>query len=290
MPNGSEEPKYPLEPKEITPPDIENDKLVEIAAAAEKRMEAIKKIKRMAMRLTNEHDWVRMKAKGGDKPYLQASGSEKIARLFGISWRFIGDPQRINDEDGHFGYEVRMEFMGSGSKIEVVGTRSSKDEFFTTRYKYNPETKQREIALIPPGELDAGDLLKSAITNTIGNGITRLLGIRNLSWEDLKEAGLDTDKIGIVEYRDKPKSDGGQGEGQKEIQDPSAPATEPQIGAIKKMMPTAGFKDEKAQCEKASSILGKDPIILSLSILTKGEASTVIKALGAEMDEKKGKK
>lgn len=169
---------------------LESDKLVELAANAEKRIEAVKKIKTMALRLTNAHDWTDQ----GGKPYLQVSGSEKIARLFGISWRFMGDIQRKDEESGHFSFEVPMEFVMQGVSVEFRGSRSSKDPFFS---------KKKGVD-IPPSEIDKTDVMKAAITNTIGNGITRLLGLRNLTWEDLKESGIDVSKIGKIEYRTNP--------------------------------------------------------------------------------------
>ena len=171
---------------EIVSP-LESDKLVEMAAQAEKRIEAVKKIKTMALRLTNAHDWTDQ----GGKPYLQVSGAEKIARLFGISWRFLGDIQRRDEESGHFSFEVPMEFVMSGATVEFRGSRSSKDGFFS---------KKKGVD-IPPSEIDKTDVMKAAITNTIGNGITRLLGIRNLTWEDLQDSGVDVTRIGRIDYR-----------------------------------------------------------------------------------------
>ena len=44
----------------------------------------------------------------------------------------------------------------------------------------------------------------AALTNLLGNGITRLLGIRNLTWEDLeKYAGIKKDEVSKVEYKDR---------------------------------------------------------------------------------------
>lgn len=180
MENGQ---KYEIEP--VTP--LESDKLIEIAQQAEKRIEAVKKIKTMALMLTNAHDWTDQ----GGKPYLQVSGSEKIARLFGISWRFLGDIERKDEEGGHFSFEVPMEFYMAGASVEFRGSRSSKDPFFSKKYG----------EIIPPSEIDKTDVMKAAITNTIGNGITRLLGIRNLTWEDLESSGIRKDQVGKIDYK-----------------------------------------------------------------------------------------
>jgi len=257
---------------------LESDKLISIAEMAEKRAEAIKKIKRQALRITNERDWVDQ----GGKPYIQASGAEKIARLFGISWRFIGEPQRFEEGNGHFRFDVSMEFVMGGSTVEVRGSRSSKDSFFTTRYQWDQEKKERVKIELPPTEIDKADVMKSAITNTIGNGISRILGIRNLTWEDLKEAGLDPSKISKVEYSSSPK-----GKEKKFISenqpDLGESATESQITAIGKMLDRLGIKDDFQRHEKVSGILALDSVITSMSNLTKSQASKVIEALQKEV-------
>jgi len=59
---------------------------------------------------------------------------------------------------------------------------------------------------LPPSEIDPGDVKKAAYTNCIGNGITRLLGLRNISYEDLeKVAGIKREQITHIRYGDKPK-------------------------------------------------------------------------------------
>ena len=164
---------------------------------AEKRIHAVNKIKRISLKVTNHHDWVDQSG----KPYLQASGGEKVARLFGISWR-IDEPILENYEDGHFGYTYKGYFTWGGVTIEAIGTRSSKDGFFK-KYDYSSKDAQGKAIKItlPASEIDKGDVKKSAYTNCIGNGITRLLGIRNLTYADLQEAGIDVSKITKVEYK-----------------------------------------------------------------------------------------
>lgn len=172
---------------------ISTDNLVDIAHKAAARIEAVKKIKGLSLKVTNCHDWVDQNG----KPYLQTSGSEKIARLFGVSWT-VGEPQTQQDgEDGHYIVTYKGIFTLGNASIECIGTRSSKDGFFK-KYK---DGKEQSAAAI-----DIGDVVKSAYTNLIGNGITRLLGIRNLTYDDLSESGIDVSKITKVEYKKKESS------------------------------------------------------------------------------------
>jgi hypothetical protein len=220
-------------------PAIYDDQLIEVAEMAERRIEAVKKIKQLALKVTNAHDWTSQQ----DKPYLQVSGSEKVARLFGISWR-IDDPLMELLEEGHFSFTYKGYFSLKGAEIEAIGTRSSKDGFFK-RYAYEGEGKEKKRIELPPSEIDKGDVKKAALTNCIGNGITRLLGIRNLTWEDLKNAGIKKEDVQKIDYKSSEMSD--EAKGQRE--------------EIKRMIMEMVNNDEKmfaAALEKVTSFEGKD--------------------------------
>ena len=169
-------------------PAIVSDNLVHMAEFAEKRVEAIKRIKRAALAVTSIHDWIDQMG----KPYLHVSGAEKIARLFGISWR-IDEPEKTRSEDGHYSYTYKGYFSLGSTIIEAIGSRGSKDPFFSKSHGKD----------IPPSEIDENNVRKAAYTNLLGNGITRLLGLRNLTWEDLKGSGIEQGKVGRVSYKKK---------------------------------------------------------------------------------------
>ena len=85
-------------------PIFANDMLVQIAKQAEARIDAVITIKQTALKVTNKNDWVDQ----AGKPYLQASGAEKIANLFNISWE-IGKPEFELDDE--MKQEVRKEMF-----------------------------------------------------------------------------------------------------------------------------------------------------------------------------------
>jgi len=190
-------------------PAIGDSTLLALAEQAEKRVMALNKIKRAALLATNAHDWTDQNG----NPYLQCSGSEKVARVFGISWQ-IDDPIMETEESGHFSYTYKGYFTVAGATIEAIGTRSSKDGFFK-KYSYSNGDKTE----LPASEIDRGDVKKSAYTNLIGNGITRLLGIRNMTYDDLQEfAGITPDMIGRVDYKKSGKQkDGIKSEGAQTV-------------------------------------------------------------------------
>lgn len=209
------------------PTGLGDDQLLAVAAAAERRVEAVNKIKMLALRVTNARDWTDQ----GGHPYLQVSGAEKVARLFGISWR-LDEPTREEHDDGHFSYSFKGYFSMGSAEIEVVGTRSSKDPFFAGS-KDNPK---------PPSEIDRNDVKKGAMTNCLGNGISRLLGIRNMTWEEVQAAGVDRAKVGKVDFKDS---------------DPNAAMSLPNYGSHKgkrlddPSIPISDLKYYLSGCEKS---------------------------------------
>jgi len=258
-------------------PAISNSSLIDLGSEAEQRLDALVKIKRVALKATNPNDWVDQSG----KPYLQASGSEKVGRIFGVSWR-ISEPILEQLEGGHYMYTYNGKFSLGGVEIDAVGSRSSKDGFFK-KYRYEgPKDNQKRIEL-PPSEIDRGDVKKSAYTNLLANGITRLLGLRNLTYDDLKEfAGITEQQVSRVEYKKGNKSTPTQQSQPRTITNPNDPASEAQIKAIHTILGKHNITDDMAKCEKVSELLGLPEVITNISKLTKQEASLVIEGLGKE--------
>lgn len=267
-------------------PAIADDNLMRVAEMAEKRIDAVIKIKQMALKVTNATDWVDQSG----RPYLFVSGSEKIANLFNISWR-IDEPTIETEADGHFTYTLRGVFSIPGRSISAEGSRSSKDPFFKKYDWVKEDGKPDKRVDKPISAIDRRDVRMAALTNLLGNGITRLLGIRNLSYADLEAfAGIKKADIGAVDYKGRGgknpplREPGKKEENKSEIKNPDAPATEPQIKAIHAILGKLGVTDDFEKHNKVSRIIGmaEPEVIASLSILTKGQASKAIEELGKE--------
>ena len=266
-------------------PAIVDENIVDIAAHAEERLAALTKIKKVALKLTNPHDWV----DESGKPYLQGSGAEKVARLFGISWR-ISEPTTENLEGGHYIIAYTGEFALGGAIIAAIGTRSSKDGFFK-KYKYAGDQRVE----LPVSEIDQGDVKKAAYTNLLANGITRLLGIRNLTYGELTEyAGITREQVTPVEYKKGGKVTSSQGNRapssspeKKETKQPGSPddpATLAQAQSIHSIFKNKGVEDELSKMQKVAEILGLKEVPTAIAKLTKSQASTVIVALQKETE------
>jgi len=169
-----------VEPEPVSP--LDDDQLLQVAREAEARVEAVNTIKRLVLKVTNSNDWTDQ----GGTPYLWGSGAEKVALVFGISYKLNEHPTKHNEEGGHYRWEWTGTFTLRGTSILAIGSRSSKSKFFSVSHGRD----------IPPSEIDEGNVKKAAYTNCVNNGIKRLLGIRNLTWEELKVAGITPENVG----------------------------------------------------------------------------------------------
>lgn len=179
----------------FNPQDTQLDQTEDILAAANRRVAQLDRIVTLALKRTNNNDWVDQQG----KPYLTCSGAEKIGRLFGVNWRNIKAEKIISsDEQGQFYfYEYSGEFTLGRDVITAVGTCSQKDAFFS---KSKEGTK-------PLSEIDETNIRKAAYSNMIVNGVTRILGIRNLTWDQVKASGIDPSKSVKITYDKKAQSD-----------------------------------------------------------------------------------
>ena len=193
--------------------DASTDNILYLAEKAEQYIKAMNRIMDAALKITTENDWILI----GGKPYLQESGTTKVARLFGISIQLIGQPVVTVDADGYKTYTYKARFMLKDQFIECEGSRSMKDDFFAKAGKDqngNPKPPKK------PDEIDERDVRMAAYTNCLNNGIKRLIpNLRGLDASALEKAGLDLQKI--QGYTFKTGSNGG-----------SAPANAEESGLV----------------------------------------------------------
>lgn len=174
---------------------LQNDAILTAVVKAEARVTAFVKIKQLSLKATTCHDWVSL----GGRPYLQDTGTEKIAGLFSpiVSTPIIS---REDFPDGHYMYTCDGEAEWGGKRIPVMGSRSSRDKFFI---QYGKDDKGNRVDL-PTEELliriDPGDVRKSALTNYRNNAIKDVLGLEGITWTDLEVAEIKKSEVVGVEY------------------------------------------------------------------------------------------
>lgn len=162
----------------------------DIISSAERRIANLQKVIGLALKITNKNDWVDMHG----NPYLTGSGAQKIARLFGVCWREMKTEKNISDdENGQFYFYKTIGLFylkGKNDLVEAVGTCSQKDQFFA----------KSGGVMKPKSEIDETNIMKASVTNCISNGITSLLGLKNLTWEQVKSGGINQSQTASVNF------------------------------------------------------------------------------------------
>lgn len=167
---------------------VQVEKEIEII---EKNIELFNKIKVVAIKLTKPSDWV---IQDKDSPYLMDRGAENIAIAFGVDISGIQLKQEwAEDDDGRY-----YSYVATGTAyckklnryIEDIGVCSQRDKFFG---KIGREWK-------PVEQVDMANIRRKAVTNLYNRLIKRVIGLMNLTLDDLKSAGLEVAKVTKIEY------------------------------------------------------------------------------------------
>ena len=157
----------------------------DLISVAQKRLGTVPQLVELSLKVTNYRDWTLQDG----SPYLGHSGAEKVARLFGVKISGVGQTKEMTeDSEGRFYiYKTTGKFSlpGDMDSIEAIGTCSQRDSFFS---KAKGERR-------PTSEIDETNIMKASYSNFIVNGITHLLGLRNLTVEQLQAANVDLSKV-----------------------------------------------------------------------------------------------
>ncbi|NQY73792.1 MAG: hypothetical protein HRT90_03420 [Candidatus Margulisbacteria bacterium] len=206
---------------------------------ADKQVILLEKVLEIALRRTNERDWVDQQG----HPYLTGSGSEKLMPLFGVSLKDANYEKTISSDDKgqYYIYLYKGQFSWRGGSIIAIGTCSSRDKFFA----WNSVDKTYK----PDSQIDETNIMKASYTNMMVNGITRLLGIRNLTWDMLRQSGIDKNRVSKVEYRNSKMESPDEENMRKEI--------------YEKLMEIHGMDKVKAveKLKELTSFQGKDGLV-----------------------------
>lgn len=176
---------------------------VDLVAYASRKVEQLNKLVAIIVKRTSSQDWTDLDG----KPWLGDSGAERIMPLFGICVEHHTNDkgnalhrEDLKDEKGsYFVYRIfgRASIQGSLPWVDVSGSCSSRKSFFARAHG-----KDR-----PQSDIDVTDIQNDAISDLYRNAVVRLLGIRNLTWEELEAAGIERGKGGKVTYKGSKKTE-----------------------------------------------------------------------------------
>jgi hypothetical protein len=156
-------------------------------------------LRRATIAQTLPQDWVFNGE--GDKcfAYLQDSGCQRVAGLWGIEFdkTALRDFQREDLPDGHIRFEVMVTGRSTRTHLErtEIGTRSTASDFFRSKWEKALEeedtAKQHQLLM---------DVKKAALTNAHGRVVRALTGMGRMPEEQLRsELGDRAKKVGTVE-------------------------------------------------------------------------------------------
>jgi hypothetical protein len=170
---------------------------------AEFCVEGVKRVKALALRITNESDWRRM----GNKAYLQKSGCMKVARLFGVSFKDMTvSREERKKESGEFvttfTAKVTAEFRGA--IVREIGTADSDKQFYSAG---GEDEDTHEKLKKSYDDRDFSSMKKHAVTNAMNRALKSCLGLDGVLWSDVegaigKEAAA---RVGAHSYQGKGK-------------------------------------------------------------------------------------
>jgi hypothetical protein len=167
-------------------------------AIIERRNQMLERLLDYAIKATHAGQWTDQQG----KPFPTAAAAEVMARRCAVRISNVRKQKMESQDDlGPFYMylvEATASLPGEWDSLEAMGTCSSRDQFIGTN-----GTKHQL------SDIDEGNILKAAYSNLIVNAVTRLLGVRNLTWEALGKLGISQDGAAKVEYQH-----GSQGGGQ----------------------------------------------------------------------------
>jgi hypothetical protein len=152
------------------------------------------------IKATKPQDWLKM----GDKVYLQATGLERIAPLWGLCF---SEPKIVREDypDNTFGYGVSGWVRSRFGVSHHVGGRSSADPFFDSFDEEKPSgwrdmqpgerAEWKAKHRLPP---DPMEVRKAAVTNWMVRAGSMICGLRGLTLADLQAQKIDG--VAAVEY------------------------------------------------------------------------------------------
>lgn len=161
---------------------------------AGKQIELRGKLLAIALKAVKPHDFQDFDG----KPYLEGEGAARImavVRGFKVSEAIF----KIEQVEKHYFVECQIPIEWMGQSTVSLGDCSTADPFFTGRDgnaglygKHLTRTGSEAMA----ARLILGDTKKKARENALSRAVSELLGIKGLSWADLKEIGFDKGQAG----------------------------------------------------------------------------------------------
>jgi hypothetical protein len=143
----------------------------------------------------------------GFKPRLNDGAAAKLLSFSGIRMtEGKTTKEMITLSDGKQKYIVWHEarFLSPlGGEYAALGSCASDDPFVAMRYVYNAEEHRKVPTQIPQEDVAYDNVVKAARANCLVNGVSALLGLKNVEVDELKVLGINVDAIDTVGMTDR---------------------------------------------------------------------------------------
>ena len=162
----------------------------------ERAAEAKKRLILAALKLTYRDDWVDF----GGKPYLTGSGAERLCAV-GIRLSTPLFDVKESGEDVLVECVIEASWSFTGQTVTALGACSTRDKFFygggsdrLTNFRKCVEAAEGNERLAR--QLLAQDVKKKAYKNAISRAVRAVMGIADLTWEQMKALGFTPENAG----------------------------------------------------------------------------------------------
>lgn len=144
-------------------------------------------VRTVSLSVTQARDW--RDWNGKLRPEVAAASA--IMRTLGIRMDNQSSEKRITNNGYQYLYTADFTWeAGNCAVIGVMGSARSDDDIVSTRYEWDDETKKRVKKEVPASDVDEAIVQKKAQANMIVNGVMRLVGLGNVTTEELQTAGV----------------------------------------------------------------------------------------------------
>jgi hypothetical protein len=173
--------------------------LANAAQEAERRALLLKSVIGHIVKVCSEGNIMRL----GENPYITTDGCQRIARVMGVSFDAPTIEKRWEDsKDGErvFIVDVCGQATAFGQTVFEVGGATSEDDFYRKKVEGKNGAPTTYVLRSPLMEIRL-EVQKKAVANWQGRCVRTLLGLKQLTWADLENAGFSRDRAASVDYK-----------------------------------------------------------------------------------------
>lgn len=188
----------PQEPKNTEQALVLSHTALDMLKVEENRIDNIIEKRKIILKLIAKHIRPTEIRLFGDNLHFERAACEQILSWAGARVENVHkEVEIITDDEGTYrDYEMwgTVRF-GDDRSLEVMGNCSTRSDFYGVR-----KGKDGKEYYLPLHEVDIPSIKQAAMTNMMNHACVRSLGLKAITLEDLKMAGMNVDMVKKVEF------------------------------------------------------------------------------------------